>query len=97
MIERSELIEIPVDNFGQFQQEVLPFRRLEFAPRAIEGAACCGNSAIDVLAISLGHGREHFTCGRIDAVECLCPRRPRPICRRSACAWACPPETDGGW
>src|SRR5215472_602258 len=37
----------------------------------LEGAAGSGNSAVDVLGIAFGDGREHLTGGRIERLELL--------------------------
>ena len=57
-IELRKLLEIFLDEIGELEQQRLPLKWLDLAPRPFEGAARGGDRAVDILGIALGDGRE---------------------------------------
>src|SRR5207253_852687 len=48
-VELRQFLKILFDEVGEFQQQALPFERLDLAPRPFEGAAGGHDRAVDVL------------------------------------------------
>ena len=64
-VQRRELLDIALHQIGELQQDGLPLRRLELAPRAVEGLARGGDGAVDVLGVAFGDMRQDFAGGRV--------------------------------
>jgi hypothetical protein len=70
-VELRQLLEILLDEIGEFQKQALPLERLDLAPGTFEGAASRDNRAVDILGVAFGHGRQQFTCRGIKRLEFL--------------------------
>jgi hypothetical protein len=70
-IEGAELVEMPLDEIRQLQQDLLALIRFEFAPGAFERFPGCCHRTIDILRVPFRHGRQQFTCRRITTFEAL--------------------------
>jgi hypothetical protein len=68
-----------LDEISELQEQALPFKRFDLAPRTFEGAAGGGNRAVDVLRVAFGHGRQHLAGRGIERLELLARGRIDPL------------------
>jgi hypothetical protein len=68
-VERRQLIEMPLHQIGEFQQQILPLERLELRPGTVEGAARRLHRAVDILGIAFGDPGQHLAGRGVDRPE----------------------------
>ena len=70
-VERTQLIEIPLDEICELEENLLPLVRLEFAPRAFERLAGGCHCAVDIFGIAFRDRGQQLAGRRIAAFEVL--------------------------
>jgi len=70
-VERTQLIEIPLDEICELEENLLPLVGLEFAPRAFERLAGGRDGAVDIFGVAVRNRGQQLASRRIAACEML--------------------------